>query len=390
MKIVSTVVRRVRQTSSDERGVALFIAAGSMIALTSVCALAIDVGMLFTARTEAQRVADGAALAGAGALIASPNNSELATLNAVTIGGLNTIGGQRANVLATDVSVDLANRQVTVNALRTEARGNPMGTFFARMFGVSSVDIGATATAEASNAGGITCLLPLALPDRWIEGSGTPNDPDDFDIDAGDSYIPWAVPDSDPVRINESYTGYSEADIGSQFTMKSNTPNGGLNPSWYYPWRPPGQSGADDYRTNVSGCVDPSIPYSIGQQVETEPGNMSGPTMQGFKDLIDQDPNAVWNDVMDCIVDNGQQSSRDVSYCRSSPRVRPIPMFDPTEEIDAGSKPFTFTNFAGVFVEDIQGQDVVARWIGYTGVDPASYGYDGNAGPLFKVLRLVK
>ena len=62
MKIVSTVVRRVRQTSSDERGVALFIAAGSMIALTSVCALAIDVGMLFTARTEAQRVADGAAL----------------------------------------------------------------------------------------------------------------------------------------------------------------------------------------------------------------------------------------------------------------------------------------------------------------------------------------
>ena len=117
---------------------------------------------------------------------------------------------------------------------------------------------------------------------------------------------------------------------------------------------------------------------------------MSGPTMQGFKDLIDQDPNAVWNDGMDCVVDSGYQSSADASQCRDSPRIRPIPMFDPTEEIDAGSKPFTFTNFAGVFVEDIQGQDVVARWIGYTGVDPASYGYDGNAGPLFKVLRLVK
>ena len=390
MKIVSTVVRRVRQTSSDERGVALFIAAGSMIAVTSVCALAIDVGMLFTARTEAQRVADGAALAGAGALVASPNNRELATLNAVTIGGLNTIGGQNANVLATDVTVDLTNRQVTVNALRTAARGDPMETFFARMFGVTSVDIGATATAEASNAGGITCLLPMALPDRWTEGPGSPNDPDDFELEAGDVYIPWADPDSDPVRLNDGYTGYSEADIGTRFTMTSNTPNGGLNPTWYYPWRPPGQFGADDYRTNVADCVDPSISFSVGQQVETEPGNMSGPTMQGFRELIDKDPNAVWNDVMDCIVNNGLQSSRDVGDCRPSLRVRPIPMFDPTEEINAGTKPFTFTNFAGVFVEDIQGQDIVARWIGYTGVDPTTYGHDGNAGPLFKVLRLVK
>lgn len=390
MKIVSTIVRRVGRTSSNERGVALFIAAGSMIALTSVCALAIDVGMLFTARTEAQRVADGAALAGAGALIASPNNRELATFNAVTIGGLNTIGGQNANVLATDVTVDLVNRQVTVVAQRSAARGDPMETFFARIFGVTSVDIGATATAEASSAGGIKCLLPLALPDRWVEGPGTPNDPDDFETEVGDYYIPWAVPDSDPVRFNDAYTGYSESDIGSQFTMKSNTAGGDLNPSWYYPWRPPGQTGADDYRTNVSGCVDPSISYSVGQQVETEPGNMSGPTMQGFRDLIAMDPSAVWNDDMDCIVDDGHQSSLNPSYCRDSPRIRPIPMFDPREEIDAGTKPFTFTNFAGVFVEDIQGKDIVARWIGYTGVDPTTYGHDGSAGPLFKVLRLVK
>ena len=117
---------------------------------------------------------------------------------------------------------------------------------------------------------------------------------------------------------------------------------------------------------------------------------MSGPTMQGFRELIAQDPLAKWNDVLDCIVDDGRQSSTDVSNCRSSPRVRPIPMFDPTEEIDAGTQPFTFTNFAGVFVEDIQGNDVVARWIGYTGVDPTSFGNGGSAGPLFKVLRLVR
>jgi hypothetical protein len=390
MRIVAKGFRWFRRASANEKGTALFIAAGSMLALTSVCALAIDVGMLLTARTEAQRVADSAALAGAGALVQSPQNAELATLNALRFAALNMIGGQTANVLDTDVSVDLTNRQVTVNAIRSEERGNPMGTFFARMFGVTTVDIGATATAEASNAGGITCLLPLALPDRWIEGAGTPNDPDDYNPDAGDTYIPWAEPGTDPVVYNDSPTGYAESDIGAQFTMKSNTANGGLNPSWYYPWRPPGQSGADDYRTNVSSCVDPTISYSIGQQVETEPGNMSGPTMQGFRDLIALDPNAVWNDGMDCIVDSGLEFSTDASHCRDSPRVRPIPMFDPREEPDAGSKPFTFTNFAGVFVEGIQGQDVIARWIGYTGVDPTTYGTDTSAGTLFKVLRLVK
>jgi hypothetical protein len=390
MKIVTRLVERFRSASSNERGVALFVAAGSMLALTSVCALAIDVGMLLTARTEAQRVADSSALAGAGALVQSPQNADLATLYALRFASLNTIGGQTAQVIDSDVTVDLTNKQVTVNAVRTEARGNPMGTFFARIFGVNSVDIGATATAEASSAGGITCLLPLALPDRWTEGSGTPNDPDDFNPEAGDSYIPWAEPGTDPVVYNDSPTGYAESDVGTQFTMKSNSANGEMNPSWYYPWRPPGQSGADDYRVNVSGCVDPTISYSVGQQVPTEPGNMTGPTMQGFRDLIAQDPSAVWNDVMDCIVDSGLEFSTDASHCRESPRVRPIPMFDPREEIVPGTNPFTFTNFAGVFVEGIQGQDVVARWIGYTGVDPTTYGSDGNAGPLFKVLRLVK
>ena len=68
-----------------------------------------------------------------------------------------------------------------------------------------------------------------------------------------------------------------------QIALKSNSPTGGLNPSWYYPWRPPGQSGADDFRTNVNSCVDRSILFYVGIDVETEPGNMSGPTMQGFK-----------------------------------------------------------------------------------------------------------
>ena len=103
MKIVKAAILRFRRSRSDERGIALFVAAGSMLALTSVCALAIDVGMLLTVRTEAQRVADGAALVGAAALIESPKNDELATLYATKFGSMNSINGTPAVVLPEDV-----------------------------------------------------------------------------------------------------------------------------------------------------------------------------------------------------------------------------------------------------------------------------------------------
>ena len=390
MKIVSKVVRRFRRTSSNERGVVLFIAAGSMIALTSVCALAIDVGMLFTAKTEAQRVADGAALAGAAALIESPKNDDLARIYAIHFGGLNSIGGREAVVLPEDIAVDVDNELVTVNVVRAAERGSAVETFFARVFGVTSVDISADATAKASPAGGINCPLPVAVPDRWFEAGGVGNDSEKFDPELGDYYTPWFTGSLDDPVYNEAYTGYGEQDTGDPFTLTSNQPNAGLNGAWYYPWRPDEIFGADDFRFSVMNCIDPSKVFYVGIEVMTEPGNMSGPTMQGFQDVIDQDPEASWNDVINCIVDRGLEYSSDSNHCRTSPRVRPIPMFDPTEAPDLGSKPFVFTNFAGIFIESIKGKDVNARWVGYTGLEPAPAGSKTTAGPLFKALQLVE
>ena len=117
---------------------------------------------------------------------------------------------------------------------------------------------------------------------------------------------------------------------------------------------------------------------------------MSGPTMQGVNDLLDQDPTARWNETMDCVVSDGYQASDDASKCRSSPRIRPVPLFDPTEEPELGAKPFAFTNFAGIFIEGIEGKTVYGRWLGYTGIKPAKPDEDTTAGPLFKVLRLIE
>lgn len=389
MDLARHVLKSLNRRWEDQRGAAMVLVAGSMIALISAVALAVDVGMLNVTRTEAQRVADGAALAGAGALILSPDNVDFATAEAIKFSSRNDIRGVQAEVRAEDITVDTDLDQVTVRVLRTRERGNPVGTFFARIFGVNTVNITASATAEASPAAGINCLLPLAMPDRWFEAGGPGNDSDDFNPEAGDTYVPWMDTSTYPASFNDSYTGYSTADIGTSFILKSNSANGGLNPSWYYPWRPPGQAGGSDFRTNISTCVDPTIAFSVGMEVDAEPGNMVGPTKQGFQDLIAMDPHAVWNDNMKCVTDAVDVLSSEGSACRSSWRIRPIPLFDPTESPLNGAHPFKFTNFAGIFIEGIQGNNVMARWIGYTALKPASPDQT-TAGPQFKVLRLVK
>jgi hypothetical protein len=368
----------------------LVVVASSMLALTSVVALSIDVGLMTTARVEAQRAADAAALAGAGAFIGSPGNAVLARQLATDFAAGNTVRSESVSVLEDDIVVDTDALTVSVFVYRNRERGNAIPTFFAKVFGVDEVNIAAMATAEAAPAGGINCLLPVAIPDRWHEAGGSGNNPNTFDPEFGDYYKSWIEPESDPPVYNDDFTGYAEKDLGVQIPLTTNDASGGLNPSWYYPWRPPGQSGADDYRTNVNSCVDPSIFFYVGIEVETEPGNMAGPTMQGFGDLVDQDPTARWNSNLNCVVSDGYQGSNDASKCRSSPRIRPVPLFNPTEEPDLGSKPFEFTNFAGIFVESIQGKTVYGRWLGYTGIKPASPDDDVTAGPLFKVIRLIE
>ena len=383
-------IRTLQQRVREQRGSVLVVVASSMLALTSVVALAIDVGLMTTARVEAQRAADAAALAGAGAFIVSPGNSGLARRLALEFAARNTVRSQTVALQEDDIVIDTDALTVSVFVRRNRERGDAIPTFFAKVFGVNDVNIAAMATAEAAPAGGINCLLPVAVPDRWHEAGGPGNDPNDFNPEDGDYYTPWAQPNSDPPVFNDNFTGYAERDLGVQIPLKTNQANGGLNPSWYYPWRPPGQSGANDYQTNVSTCVDPSINFFIGIQVDAEPGNMAGPTMKGFKDLIDQDPTARWNSTLNCVVSDGHQGSDDAMFCRGSPRIRPVPLFNPTDQPDPGSKPFEFSNFAGIFVDEIEGKTVYGRWLGYTGIKPAAPDEDTTAGPLFKVLRLVE
>ncbi len=95
-------IKKTRRECLNERGIGLFMVAASLVVLLGVGALAVDLGALYVARSEAQLAADSSALAAASKLIESGFTSgfvtqataeNLARQEAITIGGQNTVGG---------------------------------------------------------------------------------------------------------------------------------------------------------------------------------------------------------------------------------------------------------------------------------------------------------
>src|SRR5829696_197750 len=177
---------RIRHLRKDERGVTLIIVGAGFMALMAATTLAIDVGMFMTARSQAQNSADSGALAGAVALVFNDFNNRAASGPAVQ----SALGAARANqVVRANVSVTSAdvtfpagpngNNRVQVTVRRTAQRANPVPTLIGPFFGVPTVDIMATATAEASPANAETCVMPFTIPDKWTEVQTGPWDPDD-------------------------------------------------------------------------------------------------------------------------------------------------------------------------------------------------------------------
>ncbi|MEJ2151688.1 MAG: pilus assembly protein TadG-related protein [Gemmatimonadota bacterium] len=370
---------------SNERGTSAVLVAITITALLSAVALAVDVGMLLNSRSEAQRAADSAALAGAGSLIVAPDDEPRARNTAIQYGGLNTVRKTAVTVLPEDVDVDLAQGRVTARVRRTEDRGSAVATWFANVFGVSEVDIAATATAQVQPAGAATCVKPFAIPDQFFDVNGN------GEFDNGiDQYDPWVHGyGSDwrnPGHPGADGQGYAN-DFGRQIDLKYGGPDD-FQPSWYYPWNVPNVEGspdvgADEYRWNIANC-NPNI-ISIGELYQIETGDMNGPTRLGVEDLMGRDSDAYW-DTFSNQVENSAWSPN----WEGGPRIGIIPVFNPSRPFEPGKKPVEFTNFIAVFIEDVQGggynQQVIARIMYASGIGGGS----GGTGPGVKFVQLVE
>jgi Flp pilus assembly protein TadG len=384
---------RLQRLRNDESGMSYVFIGLGMTAFLSASMLAIDVGMLMTARNQAQNSADAGALAGATALLYDNYTDRSAGGPAVT-SAINAAVGNK--VMAKDVSVlpedvtfplDPSGEpsRVMVAVRRTASRGNPVSTLIAKYFGVTNTDIGATATAEVSQANAMTCVKPFTIPDKWREMQSPPWGMDDT-YDAFDNKgRPLANPDIYIPATQPGYTGYNQESMrGQKLVLRASTGEN-ITVSFYFSLAmgKPVLTGGDEYAWNIANC-NKTI-YYWGDPLTQEPGAKEGPTIHGAEELIAKDPGAYW--------DTDTNKVKGSTYGAQSPRVFPIPLYDPIV-YDSGKRngriaDLVTANWIGFFIEYIEGNGIWGRIIPIAGIRDANHG-PAPMGLNPKALRLVE
>lgn len=270
-------------------GSILILVAFAAIPLLGMVAFAVDYGYVLKARTDLQRAADAAALAGVLSLEPAPNGyQDLASVRATVLEYAAANAGAQFTVLDPDIvigrfepSTVYTNLQISSSGifdtvrvtLRRDGNANPRAPlFFAKAIGFGEVSITATATAALQKASGLKAgadILPFAVPlaewqkqfegDSWnIYGDGRILD------DWGDE-VPgnWGTVD---VGYNSNATsdlntqilnGLQQGDLDALYELGSipdNTHIGGFHAMWL------------DADTGLSSGVKNAIYQVIGQQ----------------------------------------------------------------------------------------------------------------------------
>ncbi len=285
-----------RDARAGELGATLITIALSLVFILAMAGLAIDLVALYVARSEAQRAADAAALAGATTFVTSGFTSggvtqgvaqTLATNDAISVGNQNLVGGQNPNIQSSDVTFNFSfpeDPRITVVVQRTAASGNPMPTFFMKIFGKTTADVSATATAEAFNPSGSTnggtycagCLKPFLVPNC---------DPVHL-TPVGLCPASGAFFDSKGAIANPGR--FPTGIIGESWTLHS-----GAAPSQWYSIALDSQQSKSAFKSNIASC-NPVL-RACGDTLTTLNGKAVGPADQGIDALIHASSNGPGN-----------------------------------------------------------------------------------------------
>lgn len=393
----------MKQKAGNERGAALVLVALSMVALLSAVALAVDVGMLVTARTEAASLADATALAGAGVLLLTKDSAQ-AHDAAVAFGSThNTVRGQHVPVLDEDVSVVPAEWTVRVDVHRVASRGNAVPTFFARVFGVGTVDISSHAAAWAVESSTIgseedpTCpALPLALLDKYIETNG------DDGWQPPEPVVGWSAADHGTLVRLKVQPAASKKPEPAPVTNQIDYCNDSGGNSWRCWWRLPNEApNTGNVSDKIRGlnCTDP---VSLGDNVFNASGNMQSNVIDDFQWLMNQDPDLEW---CPTCASNGCVVRAPSNQCfeGQSMRLRSVPIVQPQSVNGNGSNiNANVIGFMGVFVEKVaetyagsgQGspgkRNVYLRFITEGGVGSGTPGGGNDPEAFVRTLQLIE
>ena len=149
----------------NERGQSLVLTVVVLVSLLGMAALVLDVGSWYRAKRQLQSTADAAVLAGAQALPDTPGN---ATSLATDYAAKNT-----PDLATNDVSLStniVPNDRISIHVTR------PAPGFFAKLFGIYSVQVGARATAQTEGMSSAKYVAPIAVKNThpMLAGSGCP------------------------------------------------------------------------------------------------------------------------------------------------------------------------------------------------------------------------
>jgi len=228
------MARARRGRRENERGSVAVIVAAAMVAIAGLTALGTDVGRLFVEKQRLAGVADAAVLAAVTKLPGDPPG-------AVTV--LNTYLSKN--------NIDPATATIQVSSDRKEisvAMARQVDMTFARVIGVRQSPVAAGATARIAPISGMFGAVPLGVP-----------------------MAAW--------------------NIGQQVNLKLDSHSGSVAPGNYQALAL-GKSGASSYEANLMNGYQNWI--RVNQWVETETGNMAGPTARAVNARIASDPTVTW------------------------------------------------------------------------------------------------
>jgi Putative Flp pilus-assembly TadE/G-like len=375
-----------RNDTKSDNGYILVTVACFLIVMLAVVALAVDIGVSYSMRTQNQAAADAAALAGAYTFIQGKPQPASAINEATVVATMNKTHG--AAILAGDVTVtpnisDPLRPRVTVDITRTEP------TFFAKVIGFNSVQVHTTAIAEAflQAASSSRCEKPVFIPNYLgtIPACG-----------------PMGACMTGQVLIDSAgnKTAYATSIIGHQFVLKPQSPDGALNPSDFYEINfGGGGGGSPEFEQAFGGCNDVAEVH-CQDSYEVLTGNRVGPTIDGVNLLIGDPP----EDAYHAPGQYEHPAGSGPPYYDDSRALVSAPIVDlcgymgfcPTGGLPRGGNPvLRVVGFAKIFVESVGKNganrgDVVARFIDASPCGPGAPTTNGSTTGGGLPLRLVR
>jgi len=297
-KSLSRISKKMTRRLAIQTGQVAIIVGLALTALIGILAYVIDEGSIYEERRSLQSVADSASLAAVQELPEDPSGAvqkaiEYASLHGVSLAAGDVVIG----------STFTSNDTATVTAVNPDRE-----MFFAGIFGINSVAVGADATAVVGSPEELNNIVPFGvLEDDWVPGE--------------EYELKWGPP----------------GETGNFGAL-------GL-----------GGSGANNYRNNIKyGYGEPLV---VGDVVETEPGNMKGPTLQGTENRIFELPDHKFNS-FDELTDykNGKYVLKDSTDSQ-------FVMCPLINEVPNGRKDVTILAFVPFIITKVTGSKVYGTFI---------------------------